>query len=140
MKQRMTTPSEHWHIRTSRSRQSRANSFIGAYSTWIPTNGPENDQTRRASAHMSGKEFRLAEEIRYIHRRSGEHDGRIVTIGRLILFSTGIGDAWLLDPADCLAARLARNGDPESIHFEETDTASVVTIPAYPADRIRELG
>jgi hypothetical protein len=59
---------------------------------------------------------------------------------------------------------LARDGDPESIHFEETnttfaigwkgnyridgdafvyidrDTARVVTILGYPIDRIRELG
>jgi hypothetical protein len=38
------------------------------------------------------------------------------------LFSTETGDAWLLDPADQLAARLARDGDPEPIHIEENDT------------------
>src|SRR5215831_14306986 len=37
--------------------------------------------------------------------------GRIVTIGQLLLFSTETGDAWLLDPADRLAARLARDGE-----------------------------
>jgi hypothetical protein len=31
------------------------------------------------------------------------------------------GDAWLLDKQDGLAARLARDGDPEPIHIEETD-------------------
>jgi hypothetical protein len=39
-----------------------------------------------------------------------------------VLFSTDTGDAWLLDPSDRLAARLARDGDPEPIHIEETDT------------------
>ena len=39
-----------------------------------------------------------------------------------MLFSTDTGDAWLLDPTDNLAARLARDGDPEDIYFEETDT------------------
>ena len=71
---------------------------------------------------VEGKDFRLADEIAYIQRRAAEHDGRFVTVGPLILFSTDTGDAWLLDPADHLAARLARDGDPEPIYFEETDT------------------
>ena len=71
---------------------------------------------------VEGKDFRLADEIDYIQRRAAENDGRFVTVGPLILFSTDTGDAWLLDPADHLAARLARDGDPEPIYFEETDT------------------
>jgi hypothetical protein len=46
------------------------------------------------------KDFRLAGEIRYIQRRAAEHDGRFVTVNSLVLFSTGTGDAWLLDPED----------------------------------------
>jgi hypothetical protein len=34
-----------------------------------------------------GKNFRLADEVRYILRRAAEHDGRVVTIGQLVLFS-----------------------------------------------------
>jgi hypothetical protein len=45
-----------------------------------------------------------------------------VTVGKLALFSTDTGDAWLLDPEDHLAARLARDGDPEDVYFDETDT------------------
>jgi hypothetical protein len=71
---------------------------------------------------VEGKDFRLADEIDYIQSRAAEHDGRFVSVGPLILFSTDTGDAWLLDPADHLAARLARDGDPEPIYFEETDT------------------
>jgi hypothetical protein len=37
-------------------------------------------------------------------------------------YSTDTGDAWLLDVADQLAAPLARDGDPEPIHLEETAT------------------
>ena len=44
-------------------------------------------------------------------RRAAEHDGRFVTVGSLALFSTDTGNAWLLDPEDHLAARLARDGD-----------------------------
>ena len=71
---------------------------------------------------IHGKDFLLAEEIEYIRSRAAEHDGRLVTVGPLVLFSTETGDAWLLDPANSLAARVARDGDPEDIHFEETDT------------------
>jgi hypothetical protein len=113
---------------------------------------------------IAGKDFHLAEEIRYIQRRADEHDGRFVTVGSLALFSTDTGDAWLLDPEDHLAARLARDGDPEDIYFEETDTSfaigwkgnyridgdafvyidrdsgRIITILGYPTRRIAEWG
>ena len=76
--------------------------------------------------HIDGKDFHLADEIRYIQRRAAEHDGRFVTVGPLALFSTDTGDAWLLDVTDQLAARLARDGDPEAIHLEETDTSFAI--------------
>ena len=60
-----------------------------------------------------------------IQRRAADHDGRIVTIGQLVLFSTETGDAWLLDPTDRLAARLVRRGS-EPIHNEETDTTFAI--------------
>jgi hypothetical protein len=43
-----------------------------------------------------------------------------------VLFSTETGDAWLLDPADRLATRLARDGESEPIHIEETDTTFAI--------------
>jgi hypothetical protein len=113
---------------------------------------------------IAGKDFRLADEICYIQRRAAEHEGRFVTVGSLALFSTDTGDAWLLDAEDHLAARLARDGDPEDIHFEETDTrfaigwkgkyrtdgdafvyidrdtGHIVTILGYPIRRIAEWG
>jgi len=75
---------------------------------------------------VDGKSFRLADEVRHIQRRAARHDGRVVTIGQLVLFSTETGDAWLLDPSDQLAARLARDGGPEPIHIEETDTTFAI--------------
>ena len=60
--------------------------------------------------------------MRYIQRHAANQHGRIVTVGQLILFSTETGDAWLIDPADRLAARLARGGESEPIHIEESDT------------------
>ena len=75
---------------------------------------------------VDGKGFRLADEVRYIQDKAADHDGRMVTIGQLILFSTDTGDAWLLDITDQLAVRLARDGDPEPIHLEETDTSFAI--------------
>jgi len=60
--------------------------------------------------------------MRSIQMRAAERDGRIVSIGPLVVFSTETGDAWLLDPADQLAARLAYDGDPLPVYLEETDT------------------
>ena len=64
--------------------------------------------------------------MRYIQRQAANQHGRIVTVGLLILFSTETGDAWLLDPADRLAARLAQDGESEPIHIEETDTTFAI--------------
>ena len=75
---------------------------------------------------VEGKRFRLADEVRYIQNKAAEHDGRVVTLGQLILFSSDTGDAWLLDVTDQLAVRLARDGDPEPIHLEETDTSFAI--------------
>jgi hypothetical protein len=75
---------------------------------------------------VDGKSFHLADEVRYIQRRAARHDGRVVSIGQLVLFSTETGDAWLLDPSEQLAARLAHDGDLEPIHIEETDTTFAI--------------
>ncbi len=116
---------------------------------------------RAGKSRVDGKSLRLADEVRSIQRRAANHDGRVVTIGQLVLFSTETGDAWLLDPADQLAARLARDGDPEPVHITEndtifaigwkgrygiegdafiyvdSDTGRVSTILGYPTDQLR---
>ena len=53
----------------------------------------------------------LAKEVSHIQDRAAEHDGRIVSIGPLVLFSTDTGDAWILEPANHLASKLASDGD-----------------------------
>jgi hypothetical protein len=113
---------------------------------------------------VEGKHFRLAQEIKYIQRRAAEYDARFVTVGPLMFFSTETGDAWMLDPSDQFAARLARDGDPEPIDFRETDTnfaiswkgnyhidgraflyadretGRIITIFGYPTAKIAQLG
>jgi hypothetical protein len=75
---------------------------------------------------IDGRDFRLADEVRYMQRRAAERSGRIVTIGPLLLFSTDSGDAWILDPADHLATRIAKDGVSTPVHIEETDTSFAV--------------
>jgi hypothetical protein len=108
--------------------------------------------------------FNLAKEVRYIQRRAAERNVRFVTVGGLAFFSCESGDAWMLDPSDHFAAQIARDGDPEPIEFEETDTTfailwkghyhidgeafvytdeasgRVITIFGYPVDQIGRLG
>jgi hypothetical protein len=75
---------------------------------------------------VDGANFRLADEVRYIQHRAAEHDGRVVTIGQLTLFSSETGDAWIIDRDDHLALRLACQGDPEPCHIEETDASFAI--------------
>jgi len=70
---------------------------------------------------VDGKQFWMREEVEYIQQRAAECDGRIVTVMKLVLFSTDTGDAWMLDPEDMLAMPLARDGVPLPVHIEETE-------------------
>lgn len=111
---------------------------------------------------VQGKDFRLADEVRYIQRRAAQNESRIVRIGPVLLFSTETGDAWMLDHADQLAAPIARQREALSVHIEDNDTNFIVawtgsyridgelfiyrdkdsgntrTIFGYPTERIRE--
>jgi len=102
-----------------------------------------------APQRLSRESLHLAKEIRSIQHRAAEHDGRIVSLGPLVLFSTESGDAWILDAADALAARLAYAGDPMDIDIEETATSYTIgwhghyridgEIFAYEDDASRQL-
>jgi hypothetical protein len=81
---------------------------------------------KRAAQRQSRQSLHLAKEIRSIQHRAAQHDGRIVSIGPLVFFSTDTGDAWILEPADALACRLAAGGDPMEIFFEETETGYAI--------------
>src|ERR1700730_10926099 len=84
--------------------------------------------SRWSSPFLSRKSARLletsslADEVRYIQRRAADYDGRIFTVGQLVLFSTETGDAWLLDPADRLPARLAPGGEERARPIQGTHT------------------
>jgi hypothetical protein len=81
-----------------------------------------NPQRQSTAARQSRESLNLAKEIRSIQHRAAERDGRMVSIGPLVFFSTESGDAWILEPAGQLATRLAMDGDSLPALIEETDT------------------
>jgi hypothetical protein len=85
-----------------------------------------NTGHRPTAARLSRQSLHLAKEVRTIQHRAAEHDGRIVSIGPLVFFSTNTGDAWMLEPADQLAARLAVAGDPLPVQIQETDASYAI--------------
>ena len=117
--------SKQWYMNTSGLPNSLVNSSM-AYTTKRAT--VTKRTTRKTIKRgpgkrmVEGRNYRLADEVRYIQRKAADYDSRVVSIGQIVLFSTESGDAWLLDPAEGLAARVARDGDPEPIHVEDTET------------------
>lgn len=59
-------------------------------------------------------------EAEHIIQCAAEREGRVVTFGPLLFFSTETGDAWVLDPSDGLARCLARDGDALPLGIHET--------------------
>jgi hypothetical protein len=59
-------------------------------------------------------------EVDYIVARAAQFDSRVVTLGELVFFSTASGDAWMLDPEDGLALKLAEAGNRNPAKIVET--------------------
>jgi len=101
----MTMRSKQWWTKASRSPNSSVNNSLA-----LPT---RPGRARQAIKLGPGKRIVKAKvfvsPMRCAIFSAGPppHDGHIVTFGQLVLFSTETGNAWLLDPADRLAARLA---------------------------------
>ena len=79
-------------------------------------------QRQTSAARRSQESLNLAKEVRSIQHRAAERDGRMVSIGPLVFFSTETGDAWILEPAGQLASRLAVDGDALPVLIEETES------------------
>jgi hypothetical protein len=54
--------------------------------------------------------------------RAEQHEGRLVTLGSLVLFSTETGDAWMLDVEDSSALCLARSGERQPFAIVDAPT------------------
>lgn len=65
--------------------------------------------------------WRLQDEIAAAVRSAAEQRVRVVARGPLVLFATASGDAWMLDPEDQVALRLARRGNPVQVRVTESE-------------------
>lgn len=110
---------------------------------------------------IRGEDLSVRDEARYIVKSARRGEAKVVTLGKLVFFSTAEGDAWVLDPEDNLALRLAELREPLRYRIMETattfavewnaqyaltergfavqDTDGKVTVfPTYPVQHIRD--
>lgn len=69
---------------------------------------------------ISREQMSILGQVDYIVARAQAGDGRVVTLGPLVFFSTSTGDAWVLDPEDSLVLCLARAGTRSPVTITET--------------------
>ena len=62
----------------------------------------------------------LSQEINTIIQLSHQREARLLSLGKLIFFSTETGDAWILDPDKGLARCLSRDGEKQPVTINET--------------------
>lgn len=86
------------------------------------------EQTARTKVSLVKPD--LNREVRRITQLAQAGDSRIVTVGKLVLFSTRSRDAWLLNPEDGFAACLCRDGKPQPVHIIDTPAAFAIDWPA----------
>ena len=65
---------------------------------------------RLQTREVRREELSIAGEADYIVARAMAEDARVLSLQPLVLFSTGTGDAWMLDAEDSLALPLAAAG------------------------------
>jgi len=75
---------------------------------------------KKSKRMMPQEEISITREVNYIIEKAQQHDGRIVRLYSLILFSTKTGDAWILDSEDNTALCLARDGVRQEFFIEDT--------------------
>lgn len=97
--------------------------------------GREAAQERRTQSVTQQRvlgpgEMSVLREVEYIVGRARAGEGRVVTLGELLLFSTPGGDAWLLDTDDDFAMCLAREGRKQPYKIMETATQFAIDWPA----------
>ena len=88
---------------------------------------PHKSRRRVNRSHVNLREPNVVlDEVEYIVGRATHFEARIVTLAQLVFFSTETGDAWVLDPEDGLALRLAADGSRLAFKIVETATTFVI--------------
>ena len=75
---------------------------------------------RLQTREVRGEKVSIAKEADYIIARATAEDARVVSLHRLVFFSTATGNAWVLDAEDNLALPLAAAGT--GLPFAITET------------------
>jgi hypothetical protein len=65
----------------------------------------------------------LREEVEYVCRLASKCESRVIGFNQLVFFSTGTGDAWMLDWEDELAICLMKEGDRRPFELGEINLA-----------------
>lgn len=81
---------------------------------------PEGRVARESVQILDMKDFSLRKEIDSIVKGASRGEGRIVTVGALVFFSTSDGDAWVLDAEDNLALCLMRSFERCEMEIQES--------------------
>lgn len=68
------------------------------------------------------KHSSISQEINTIIQLSHQREARLLSLGRLIFFSTQTGDAWILDPDEGRARCLSLDGEKQPFTINETPT------------------
>ncbi len=76
-----------------------------------------------ASRCKAAKNVCIQQEVNTIVQLALGREARIITLGKLLFFSTETGDAWLLDPADGLSLCLVRDGEKQPVVITETPSS-----------------
>jgi hypothetical protein len=82
-------------------------------------------RTKTPVSKPSGQNLKyphLHQEVNTIVQLSQHREARLTTLGKLILFSTKTGDAWILDSDRGLAKCLSRDGEKQSVILTETSS------------------
>jgi len=101
-------------------------------STWWVAKKSRNVRYSQVSLKQTNVVLR---EVDYIIARAAQFDSRVVTLGQLVFFSTASGDAWMLDPEDGLALKLAEAGirNPAKV-VETADRFTIEWTASYRLD------
>lgn len=85
--------------------------------TKIPLSKPTGQNSKYPHLHQ---------EVNTIIQLSQHREARLTALGKLILFSTGTGDAWILDADKGLAKCLSRDGEKQPVRLSDTSSDHAV--------------
>ncbi len=81
-------------------------------------------KTQPKPINQNPKSPSLSQEINTIIQLSHQREARLLSLGKLIFFSTQTGDAWILDPDEGRARCLSLDGEKQPVTINETSASA----------------